>query len=133
MHDGKDVILTAQDRFALDRRMIEIVKGGGKDDEDSLACAQREAREELGVVAGRWIPLGFAYEIPSIVEGKIALFAVTDCRFESARPEHVESIDGVRMPLREALAMSLRGGLDDAITVTALVRAAFALGIPLVA
>ncbi|HTX02968.1 MAG TPA: NUDIX domain-containing protein, partial [Candidatus Acidoferrales bacterium] len=63
VHDGEDVVLTAQDRFALDQRMIEIVKGGGKDDEDSLACAQREAREELGVVAGRWIPLGFAYEI----------------------------------------------------------------------
>jgi ADP-ribose pyrophosphatase len=112
--------------------MIEIVKGGGKGGEDALACARREANEELGIVSGRWIPLGMAYEIPSIIEGRVALFAVTDCRFEEARPERVESIDGYRLPFKEAIRMALGGGLDDAITVTALVRAAVALGVPLI-
>jgi 8-oxo-dGTP pyrophosphatase MutT (NUDIX family) len=56
--DGDDVLLERQPRFAVDAEMLEIVKGGGAAGESALDCARRETREEIGVEAGRWDPLG---------------------------------------------------------------------------
>src|ERR1700694_5304148 len=72
--DGDAVILARQARVAIDAVVLEVIKGGRHPGEDALACAQREAREEAGVTATEWIPLGRTYEIPSIVEQPVALF-----------------------------------------------------------
>src|SRR6202011_5939039 len=72
--DGDDVLLTRQARFAIDRVVLEAIKGGRHEGEDGLACAQRESREEAGVVAESWFSLGETYEIPSIVQEPVALY-----------------------------------------------------------
>src|SRR5271166_2725583 len=105
--DGTDVILTEQSRYAIGRRLLEIVKGGAHPGEDPLACARREAHEEIGLIAQRWLSLGKVYEIPSIVEGAIELFLARDCRFVACEPERVESIRVVRLPLGDAVRRSL--------------------------
>ena len=65
--DGDEVLLVRQPRFAVDAVVLEVIKGGRAEDEDALACAIRETREEAGLAAARWDTLGIAYEIPSIV------------------------------------------------------------------
>jgi len=121
--DGKDVLLTRQARFAIDRVTLEIVKGGRAADEDALACAQRELREELGVAAKRWDSLGEAFEIPSIVALPVALFLARDIRGVERELERVESIDLVRMPFEVALHAVATGVIDDAVTALAFMRA----------
>jgi 8-oxo-dGTP pyrophosphatase MutT (NUDIX family) len=125
--DGEDVLLTAQPRFAADKVVLEIPKGGAEGGEGPLSCAKRETREELGIEAERWTALGFVYEIPSIAEGKVNLFLAREVRFVPASPERVESIELARIPLDMALKMAFEGGIDDAVTVAALARAAHAL------
>jgi 8-oxo-dGTP pyrophosphatase MutT (NUDIX family) len=122
--DGDSVLLVRQPRFAVDAVVLEVVKGGRAPDEDALACAVRESREEAGVVAARWDALGFAYEIPSIVEHPVALFLGRHLTPAPLPPEAVERIDVVRMPLAEALAACADGRIDDAVTALALLRAA---------
>ena len=125
--DGGDVLLARQWRFAIDRVVLEAIKGGRHDGEDGLACAQRESREEAGVIAGRWTALGQVYEIPSIVQEPVELFVGTELRPAPLPPESVERIEIVRMPFADALDACARGIIDDAVTAVALLRAKAAL------
>jgi ADP-ribose pyrophosphatase len=123
IEDG-DVWLTRQARFAIDRIVLEVVKGSADDGESMLACAKREAREEIGVDAARWDALGIAYEIPSIMQEPVALFLARDLTHVPTALEHVESIEIVRIPFLVALDAVASGEIDDAITAIALLRAA---------
>ncbi len=122
--DGDTAYLTRQERFAARANVLEIVKGGAADGETTLAAAQRETREELGIVARRWTAMGFAYEIPSIVDPPVALFLAQGVRFVATEQERVESIERAALSFAEVLAMAVDGRLADAISVTAIVRAA---------
>lgn len=121
--DGSDVLLERQARFAVDREMLEIVKGGAAAGESALDCAMRETREEIGVVAARWAMLGELFEVPSIIGGPLTIYLARDCTFVPPAPERVESIALVRMPFAEALEQARGGGIDDAVSVAALLRA----------
>jgi 8-oxo-dGTP pyrophosphatase MutT (NUDIX family) len=121
--DGADVILTRQPRFAIDRVVVEVVKGGSAPGESPLAAAQRELREEVGVAAARWDDLGDAYEIPSIMEPPVRIFLARTLTAVKIELEDVESIEAVRMPFADALHAAACGEIVDAITVVALLRA----------
>jgi len=129
VEDGGDLLFTRQARFGARRSVIEIVKGGGDPGESALECAQRELREELGVVAREWRELGQLYEIPSIVSEPIALFLARGITIDAADPELIESIDLVRMPIGEAIDAASNGAIDDGITVAALFRYASVEGL----
>jgi 8-oxo-dGTP pyrophosphatase MutT (NUDIX family) len=122
--DGDDVVLTQQARYAIDRTVLEIVKGGSEPNETRQAAAARELREELGIEAARWDDLGIVYEIPSIVQEGVALFLARDVRAVATDPEDVETIVPVRMPFAEALRAAGRGEITDAVTAAALMRVA---------
>jgi len=125
--DGDDVLLVRQARFALDRVVLEVVKGGRHAGEDGLACAQRESREEAGVVAARWVALGETYEIPSIVQEPVALYLGTGLTNSPLAPEAVERIVVLRMSFGDALNACADGRIDDAVTAIALLRAEYLL------
>ncbi len=125
--DGDEVVLTRQARYAIDRMVLEIVKGGAEPDETAQAAAARELREELGLEATRWDDLGITYEIPSIVQEGIVLFLARDVHAVPADPEDVETIVAVRMPFTEALRAAAAGEITDAVTAVALMRTAHLL------
>jgi ADP-ribose pyrophosphatase len=122
--DGDDVIMTRQARYAIGSSVLEVAKGGADPGETARATAERELREELGVEADRWDDLGIVYEIPSIVQEPVSLFLARDVRFVADDPEDVETIEAVRIPLREALHAAASGELKDAVTAVALMRTA---------
>lgn len=123
--DGGDFILAEQTRFGADASVIEIVKGGADPGESSLECAQRELREELGYDAALWTPLGYTYEIPSIVDHAVYLFVASNLREVATDPEEVERIVRVRMPIEEAYAAIAEGRINDAVTIAAIARYRF--------
>ena len=127
--DDDDLIFTAQPRFGAQTSVIEIVKGGAGDGEDALTCAQRETREELGIVAARWRPLGFVYEIPSIMHAPVELFLATHIEHVETAFEDVESIELVRLPREVAFAAVASGRINDAVTAAALLRYAIVTGV----
>ncbi len=120
--EGDAFVLARQARFAVDTEVLEIVKGGADEGESALACAQRELREELGLEANAWTPLGVTYELPSIVQYPVSLFIAADVRAVSSAPEAVERIDAVRIPIEDAYRAAIDGRIDDAVTIAALMR-----------
>jgi 8-oxo-dGDP phosphatase len=122
--DGDDVVLARQARYAIDRVVLEVVKGGAEANEDPQAAAARELREELGLAAARWNDLGIAYEVPSIMKEHVSLFLARDISAVTSAPEDVETIVAVRLPFRDALRAAGCGEIADAVTGAALLRAA---------
>lgn len=129
VYDDGFVWLTRQARFAVDRVVLEVVKGGAEPGESPLQTAQRETREEIGIEAARWDALGIAYELPSLVDHEVSLFLARDLTHVATAHEHVESIETVRLPFADALAAAIGGKLEDAITGLALLRAAAVIGV----
>jgi ADP-ribose pyrophosphatase len=121
--DGDDVLLERQVRFAVDAEVVEIVKGGAAAGESALDCARRETREEIGVEASRWDSLGVLFEVPSIIGAALTVYLARNCTFVPACPEGVESIERFRMPFAQAVEQARSGGIDDAISAAALLRA----------
>jgi 8-oxo-dGTP pyrophosphatase MutT (NUDIX family) len=133
VEDGPDLLFARQPRFGARRSMVEIVKGGSEGAESALECAARELREELGVEAREWTPLGRLFEIPSIMSGPVELFLASGVTQSQADPEAVESIEPVRLSFERAVAAIASGELDDAVTIAALFRYALARGLMTVA
>lgn len=124
--DGGDLLFTRQPRFGAQAEVLEIVKGGAEEGETPLECAQREAREELGVAATHWQPLGHLFEIPSIMNAPIELFLARGIEHVDTDFEPVETIELVRVPEEVAIQAAASGQINDAVTVAALLRYAFA-------
>jgi 8-oxo-dGTP pyrophosphatase MutT (NUDIX family) len=120
--DGGDLLFARQPRFGAGADVIEIVKGGADGDESAIECAKRELREELGIEASQWEPLGMLMEIPSIVSQAVTVFLARGITHVLDDPEDVERIDLIRVPAREAIAAAAAGKIDDAVTVAALLR-----------
>jgi 8-oxo-dGTP pyrophosphatase MutT (NUDIX family) len=129
VEDGVDLLFARQPRFAARRWVTEIVKGGAAPGEPMLDAAKRELREELGISASQWSPLGRLYEIPSIVDSPVDIFVASGLTHRAAQPEEEESIEPVRIGARQALNDALRGEIDDAVTVAALFRYAVMRGL----
>jgi 8-oxo-dGTP pyrophosphatase MutT (NUDIX family) len=125
--DGDEVVFTRQARFAVDAIVLEVVKGGAHDGETALAAAQRELREELGLLAARWDDLGAVFEIPSIVVRPVRVFLARELAPTATAFEDVESIEPVRMSLSDALRAAGDGTIADAVTAVALLRTAHVL------
>lgn len=120
--DGGDLLFARQPRFGAQAEVLEIVKGGADSDESSLECAQREVREELGIVAAHWTELGRLYEIPSLMNSPIELFLAHGIEHVDSESEDIESIELVRLPQEIALQAAASGKINDAVTVAALLR-----------
>jgi ADP-ribose pyrophosphatase len=127
--DGGDLLFTRQPRFGAQAEVLEIVKGGAEPGETSLECAQRETREELGIVAAHWKELGLLYEIPSIVDKPVDLFLARGIEHVETEFEPVETIELVRIPQDVAIAAAASGKINDAVTVAALLRYGVAAGV----
>ena len=129
VEDGGALLFARQPRFGARRVVVEIVKGGREGSESALECAARELREELGVRARHWSPLGRLYEIPSIVNEPVDVFLASETSPADGEQEAVESIEPLRLSFEETIARVRDGEIDDAITVAALFRYALARGL----
>jgi ADP-ribose pyrophosphatase len=127
--DGGDLLFARQPRFGAQAEVIEIVKGGSEPGETNLECAQREAREELGVVAAHWVELGRLYEIPSLMNTHIDLFLAHGIEHVDPESGGLEAIELVRIPQEVAIAAAASGKINDAVTVAALLRYGVKTGI----
>ena len=121
------VCLVRQYRHGIEDFLWEIPAGKLDAGEPPEVCAVRELREETGVSAKRWTPLGLYVPAPSIFTELIHLYLARDLNVGAASPDADEELELKWLPLDQAIGHVLRGEWNDGKTAMALLRAQFQL------
>lgn len=116
--------LVRQFRAPLGRMLLEIPAGKlDAPGEDRAQAARRELEEETGLTAEKWIHLCDIATTPGFSDEIIGLFLACGLKKGNAHPDEDEFLNVVRMPFDEAVARALRGEIEDAKTICALLLA----------
>lgn len=119
-----NVILVGQFRFPLNTYSWEIPEGGGDHDLPALESAQRELREECGVIATQWKEIAWMDLSNSVSDERATAFLAWELSETDAEPDEHEDLQVKRMPFWDAVDRAKRGEIRDAISVAALYRVA---------
>ena len=112
--------LVGQYRFPLQAYSWEIPEGGGSLHQDPLVSAQRELREETGLVARNWTELFRMHLSNSVSDEHAIIYLATDLLQEAPEPEDTEQFSHRRVSVDEASEMVLRGAITDSMSVAAI-------------
>lgn len=99
----EQVYLVRQYRHAVGTYLLEFPAGGLEPDEDPLAAAQRELREEVGLEADEWVYLGSFYSTPGFVNERLHAFLARRLREVPRHLDDDEDIAVIRYPLKRLL------------------------------
>lgn len=122
------VCLLRQYRPVLNAWLWELPAGKLDPGEAPLATAQRELREEAGLIADSWVPLGTVLSSPGVFTEVIHLYLARGLVHVGNHAEEHELFEVHWLPFAEALARARRGEISDAKTVAGLFRAEAHLG-----
>lgn len=123
LFDNGDTLLVGQHRFPAGDYSWELPEGGGPLGEDPLVAAQRELREEAGLLAAHWRPL-LRFQLSNSVTDEVGRgFLATGLTSAPAEPDETEVLAVKRLPFRQALDLAVSGAMEDVITLALLLRA----------
>lgn len=122
MEDNGDVHLIREWKYAVDRPSVECVVGGIEPGEDPLEAARRELREEAGLEAAEYIPMGIVDPFTSMLLSPTYLYLARGLRSVPREPEEAEVIELLRVPLDEAAAMVVRGEVTHGASCTLILK-----------
>jgi 8-oxo-dGTP pyrophosphatase MutT (NUDIX family) len=114
--------LVGQYRYCLHQYSWEIPMGGSPHATPVLESARRELREETGLAARRWEQILFVHTSNSVTDEEGYVFTAEDLEQGAPEFESTEKIAIRRLPVREALAMAMNGGITDGLSVAGLLK-----------
>jgi ADP-ribose pyrophosphatase len=109
------LVLVRQRREAARDELLELPAGTREPDEEPLATAQRELREETGLTGGEWRELATFWTSPGFVTERMTLFLAEGTVEGEAALDEDEQVELVHVPVNE-LASRL-DELEDAKTL----------------
>src|SRR5688572_14814786 len=122
--------LVGQYRYTLNSWEWEIPEGGGPLDQDALLSAQRELREETGLIAHKWTEILHLHTSNSVTDEAGYIYLAEDLEEGTSQLEDTEADLKVwKLPFREALDMVLEGKITDSISVMGILKVARMKGI----
>jgi ADP-ribose pyrophosphatase len=112
--------LIRNERVAVGKNLIELPAGTIEPPDEPGATAKRELKEETGFTATSWRELPGFYMSPGILCERMHVFVAEGLSAGDPSREAGENIDNLIVPWEEAIAMVLRGDIEDAKTICGL-------------
>ena len=126
LFDDGNVLVERQSRYPHARVLLEIPAGKlDSKAEDRLDAAKRELYEETGYRAGKYTNLGPLYTTPAFVDEVIEMYLAEDLHTEDDG-QHLDEDEFLNVewvPLEELTDRIVRGEIEDAKTIAALLMA----------
>ena len=121
--DDNRIIMVKQYRKAAKKVMLEVPAGKRDGAESGEEVARRELREETGFTAERLIHLTDMFPTPGYSEEKLSIFLAEGLTAGETEFDDNEAIDILTYPLEEMVGMVMKGEIDDAKTMVAILMA----------
>lgn len=118
--DNGELILERQHRYPLHRDFIELPAGKIDAGEKTLACAQRELREETGFTARDWQYVTTVYPCIGYTDERLVYYLARGLEFTGHQPDEDEFLEIFQLPFDEALALIKSGEICEVKTVVGL-------------
>lgn len=99
------VYLAEQFRYILGKSSVETPCGAIDEGETPLLTAQRELKEELGILAEEWTDLGIVNPFTESICSTAFLFLARKLTFVESSQEETEDIKLIKVPFEEAVKM----------------------------
>jgi len=122
------VFLVREYKYAIGRDSLEVVSGAMDEGETPLAAAQRELREETGLIASDWQAMGAVDPFTTAIRCVNYLFLARGLSHTAASPEDGEELSIVSLPFDAAVRMVLAGEISHAGSCLLILRTARLLG-----
>ena len=127
LDEDQNTWLVGQHRYPLDEYSWEIPMGGGPLDIPRIESAQRELKEETGLIAKKWTQLLRIHTSNSVTDEEGFVFVAEDLVQSTTEFEETEQLEIKKLPLREAVEMAMDGRITDSLSLAGLFKLARAL------
>lgn len=118
------ILMVQQYRYPTKEVLYELPAGKlDKKGEDILSAAKRELEEETGHVAEKWESLGYIWTSPGFCSEKLYLFKASNLTFKGQHLDEGEVLNYLSIDKDKVFEMVKTGGINDAKTISALMRA----------
>lgn len=122
--DELNTWLVGQYRFPLDEYSWEIPMGGGPIGIDKLVSAQRELKEETGLIAAKWTEILRIHTSNSVTDEEGFVFLAEGLTQSTTEFEETEQLEIRKLPLMQAIDMALNGEITDSLSLAGLFKVA---------
>jgi ADP-ribose pyrophosphatase len=118
-----NVYLVQLFRYSLGKESIEAIAGAIEDLETPLEAAQRELKEEAGILSQTWLSLGYFDVDTSIIKCPMSLFTARDITFSKPEREGTETMKLLKLPFQSAIDMIFKNEITHSATCVLLLKA----------
>ena len=129
LDDELNTWLVGQYRYTLNEYSWEIPTGGVPFDENFLAGAKRELKEETGLVAKKWTNLLKIHTSNSVTDEYGYVFLAEGLQQGEMDWDKTEELQIKKLPLKEALNMVMENQITDSLSVAGILKVAKNLGL----
>ncbi len=119
-----EIYLVKQFRYPYGEVIYELPAGKRDGDEEPLNCGICELREETGMTAERFIPLGQLYPSPGYCAETIWMYAAIGLSQGKANLDEDEFLESEKLPVEKVVEMIMSGEIKDAKTQAAVLKLA---------
>ena len=118
----RNIWLVGQHRYPINVYSWEIPEGGGPVDEEPLPAAQRELKEEAGLVADNWKEIQRLHLSNSVSDEVGIIYLATGLTYTDVEPDETEVLDIRKIPFKEAEQMLSSGEITDTMSVIGILK-----------